>query len=361
MTTPRHTGSDTVELSPREREILRALIRAHVLTGEPVGSRTLAGGGAALGSAATIRAGMSSLEDKGLLAKPHTSAGRVPTDAAYRVFVDRLMERPRVDSGDARAIESALRAVRGEFEGLLAEASRLLSRHSAHVGVVVAPELRRIVVDRLELVRLSGRRVLAVLVGRSGSVHHRMLDDVDDVDQDELDRICRFLNDEFAGTTLPRMRRELLRRMGEERSRLDSLVARGLDLGSRAVAIEDDDGDVFVEGTANLLDHPEFADVERMRSLLSALDEKKRLVRWLGRVLESQGVQVLIGSEAPDASLDGVSLVASPYGAGDRVMGTVGIVGPVRMPYGRAVALVDFLSRSLTHLLTEGDRGDRYR
>jgi heat-inducible transcriptional repressor len=361
VTTPRHNGSETVELSPREREILRALIRAHVLTGEPVGSRTLAGGGPSLGSAATIRSGMSSLEAKGLLAKPHTSAGRVPTDAAYRLFVDRLMDRPRMGVGDARAIESALRAVRGEFEDLLAEASRQLSRHSAQVGVVVAPELRRIVVDRLELVRVSGARGLAVLVGRSGSVHHRMLDDVGGVDQEELDRISRFLNDEVAGRTLPQMRAELVRRMGEERSRIDSLVARGLDLGRRAVAIEDGDREVFVEGTTNLLSHPEFADVDRMRSLLSALEEKTRLVRWLGRVLESQGVQVLIGSEATDARLDGVSLVASSYRAGERVLGTVGIVGPVRMPYGRAVALVDHLSRSLTHLLTEGDAENRTR
>lgn len=349
-------------MSPRERDILRALVRAHVLTGEPVGSRTLASAGRDLGSAATVRAGMSSLEDKGLLAKPHASAGRVPTDAAYRLFVDHLMGRPRMGACDAQAIEAALRSVRGEFADLLAEASRQLSRHSAHVGVVVAPELRRIVVDRLELVRVSSGRILAVLVGRSGSVHHRMLEAPEDVPQEELDRVSRFLNDEFGGMTLPRMRAELVRRMGEERSRLDALVARGLEIGRRAVDVDDDvEGEVFVEGTANLLEYPEFSDVERMRALLSALDEKKRLVQWLGRVLESTGVRVLIGSEDPDARLDGISLVASSYRAGERVMGTVGIVGPVRMPYGRAMALVDFLSRSLTHLLTEGDTESRHR
>jgi heat-inducible transcriptional repressor len=231
----------------------------------------------------------------------------------------------------------------------------VLSRFSSGVGLVVAPEIRRIVVERVEFARLGGRRVMAIVVGRSGVVHHRMLEVDPAIDQEELDRVCRYLNDEFRGMTLPRMRDELLRRMSEERARLDRLVSRSLELGRQAIEVEDDETELFVEGTANLVDHPEFADVGRMRSLLSALDEKTRLVQLLGHVLDGGGVQVLFGSEEPDAPLDGISLVASRYRAGERALGSIGIVGPTRMSYVRAIALVDHLARRLTELLTDPD------
>ena len=355
MSTSRKPSREVLDLAPREREILRALIHAHVLTGEPVGSRTVADSGRDVGSSATVRAAMGVLEERGLLAQPHTSAGRVPTDAAYRMFVDHLMGPVRIPAASAQQIDEALRSVGGEFEDLLAQASRMLSRFSSGVGLVVAPEIRKIVVERVEFARLGGRRVMAIVVGRSGVVHHRMLEVDSSIDQEELDRVSRYLNDEFRGMTLPRMREELLRRMTEERARLDLLVSRSLELGRQAVEVQDEDTEMFVEGTANLVDHPEFADVGRMRTLLFALDEKTRLVQLLGRVLDSGGVQVLIGSEAPDASLDGLSLVASRYRAGERALGSIGIVGPTRMSYVRAIALVDYLARRLTELLADPD------
>jgi len=356
--TRQRSGSDEdFDLGPREREILKALILAHVSTGEPVGSKTVAVTAREVGSAATVRAAMGVLEDKGLLVQPHTSAGRVPTDAAYRLYVDRLMGRPRMAATSATAIDAALERVRGELDDLLVEASRLLSRHSAQVGIAVAPELRRIVVERIEFARLAGRRVMAILVGRSGVVHHRMLELDEPVDQDELDRVSRMLNEQFGGMTLPTMREALLHGMAEERARLDRMFARSLELGRRAVEVEDGDADVFVEGTANLIDQPEFADLGRMRALLSALERKERLVRLLGSVLESRGVQVLLGSEAPGTLPDGLSVVASRYRAGARVMGAVAVVGPTRMPYARTVALVDHLARRLTLLLTDVDSG----
>ncbi len=355
MSTSRKATREPFDLAAREREILRALIHAHVLTGEPVGSRTVADSGRDVGSAATVRAVMGALEDRGLLAKPHTSSGRVPTEAAYRLFIDHLMGPARIPAASAQQIDDALRSVGGEFEDLLSQASRVLSRFSSGVGLVVAPEIRRIVVERVEFARLGGRRVMAIVVGRSGVVHHRMLEVDPAIDQEELDRVCRYLNDEFRGMTLPRMREELLRRMSEERARLDRLVSRSLELGRQAIEVEDDETELFIEGTANLVDHPEFADVGRMRSLLSALDEKTRLVQLLGRVLDGGGVQVLFGSEEPDAPLDGISLVASRYRAGERALGSIGIVGPTRMSYVRAIALVDHLARRLTELLTDPD------
>ena len=338
-------------LGAREREVLRSVIRAHIVTGAPVGSKTLSLGTGMDLSPATIRTVMAELEERGLLVQPHTSAGRVPTDTAYRLYVDHWMGASRVVPAQAQAIDEALRTRRDVAE-LLEEASRQLSRLSHHVGVVLAPELRRIVIEHLEFVRLDPRRVVAVLVDRTGVVHNRIVEEADTSDQEELDRVGRWLTDQFAGLTLQQMREELLRRVSEDRA--------AYDLARKAVepAAGEAGGDLFVEGMANLLDEPAFADLDRMRAILKTLEEKSRLVELLGRVLDGEGVQVVIGSENPLPGLADCSLVTSTYGAGDRVLGTVGVVGPTRMEYARTVALVDHLAKVLTRLLSSpGARG----
>jgi heat-inducible transcriptional repressor len=341
-------GRDRVRpagLGAREREVLKSVIRAHVVTGAPVGSKTLSLGTGMDLSPATIRTVMAELEERGLLVQPHPSAGRVPTDTAYRLYVDHWMGAPRVVPAQAQAIDEALRTRRDVAE-LLEEASRQLSRLSHHVGVVLAPELRRIVVEHLEFVRLDPRRVVAVLVDRTGVVHNRIVEDAEASNQEDLDRLGRWLTEQFAGLTLQQMREELLRRVSEERA--------GLALARKAVepAGGEPEGELFVEGMANLLDEPAFADLDRMRAVLKTLEEKSRLVELLGRVLDGEGVQVVIGSENPLPGLADCSLVTSSYGAGDRVLGTVGVVGPTRMEYARTVALVDHLAKVLTRLLS---------
>jgi heat-inducible transcriptional repressor len=346
------SANDPLRLEGRQVEVLRAIIRQHVETGEPIASRT-ATQSTRLGlSAASIRSIMSELEDLGLLSQPHTSAGRVPTDHAYRYYVDQLLGKPRMTAGHAEAIELALSKRRGEVDGLLGQASRQLSQLSNNVGLVLAPALRRIIVDHLEFVRLDARRVVAILVGRSGVVHNRILHLIQVPDQPELDQCGRYLSDEFGGKTLPEMRESLGRKMGEERAAYDQMLARRLELGRKALERTEQESELFVEGAANLLDAPEFADQESMRTLLRALDQKSTLIELLNRVLEDEGVQVVIGSENEDSGLSECSVVASSYGAPDRVIGTVGIVGPKRMEYARAVALVDYLAQLLTRLLS---------
>ena len=344
------------DLDAREREVLRSVIRAHVATGAPVASKSLVARSLDL-SPATIRAIMAELEERGLLVQPHTSAGRVPTDAGYRMYVDRLMDPARVNASLAQAIDDAMARSRREIPDLLEEASRQLSRFSHQVGVVLAPELRRIVVEHLEFVRLDPRRVVAVLVDRAGLVHNRILD-AEGLSQEELDRVGRRLTDEYGGRTLTEMRADLLARMREDRLAYDRLVSAGLELGRQVAEAGDRaGGGVFVEGASNLVGGPDFPDVERSKALLRTLEEKSRLVDLLGRMLEGGGVQIVIGRENPLADLTDVSLVASTYGAGERILGTVGIVGPTRMEYARAVALVEHLAGVLTRLLTSGESG----
>ncbi len=351
MTKPPEEGSD-VNLDPRETEILKSVIRAHIVSGEPVGSRTVSREIALDLSPATIRNIMADLEERGLLRQPHPSAGRLPTERAYRLYVDRLMDRARVADREARAIDEALVRSRGEIPELLAEACRQLSRFSHHVGVVLAPEFRRIVVERLELVRLDGQRAVVILVDRTGVVHNRILELDEPVEQERLDRIGRYLTEHFGGKTLPVMRQELLKGMQAESAAYDRLLARTLELGRKATEGAEGGAEVFFEGASNLVGSPDFADLSKMKALLRTLEEKNRLVEILSRVLEGEGVQVVIGGETPGLELPGLALVASTYSSGDRVMGTVGVVGPTRMEYAEAIALVDHLARVLTRLLS---------
>lgn len=339
------------ELAPesRQAEVLREVVRQHIRSGEPIGSAAVTRG-ARLGlSPASVRSVMAELEERGLLCRPHASAGRIPTDRAYRLYVDSLQPRPRMAPTEAQAIEQALAGSRGE---LFVEASRQLSRFSQQVALVLAPDLDRIVVDHLELVRLDAQRVMAIVVARSGVVHNRILPVDEPLDPAELERIGRYLSTEFGGLTLPAMRAALERSLGQERAIYDRLLARSLELGRRAVDLGHE-AELFVEGASNLLSLPDFADLEQLRALLRTLEDKRTLIDLLERLIESAGVQVVIGQENPLFDLTRCSLVASTYGAGGRVLGSVGIVGPIRMPYGRAMALVDHLSRVLSQMLSE--------
>jgi len=340
------------DLDDRSGEILKSVIQAHVLTGDPVGSRTLSRGAGLDLSPATIRNVMSDLEERGLLSQPHASAGRIPTDLAYRLYVDRLMSLPTIDAGHAHEIDEALQLRRREIPELLGEAARQLSRVSHHVGVVLVPDMRRIVVERLEFVRLDGRRVVAILVDRSGVVHNRILEVEDAFDQHELDRVGNELSERFAGRTLPAIREAIAKEILDERSAYDRRRARLLSLGRDALAIDEEATDVLVQGASNLVGAMDAGDLERTKELLQMLEQKGRLVDMLESVLTGEGVQVVIGHENPVSSLSDLSVVATTYRAGDRVLGTVGVVGPTRMEYARAIALVDYLAHVLTRFLT---------
>jgi heat-inducible transcriptional repressor len=342
------------ELDARQTSILSAVIHEHVLTGEPVGSQRVARVARLNLSSASVRGIMADLEDRGLLLQPHTSAGRIPTDRAYRIYVNRMLGRPRpMADTDAQAIDEALSSSRGEIPELLGEASRQLSAFSNQVGLVLAPELGRIIIERLEFVQLSQRRIMAILVGRSGVVHNRVLDIDEALSQPELEHIGRYLTDNFAGRTLPRMRELLKRRISEERAAYDKLVASSLKLGRQATAVEAGEGEVFVDGASNLCESPEFADLAVIRSLLKTLEEKERLIGLLSQLLDGEGVRVMIGDENPLSDLARCSVVASSYGAEGQVMGSVGIVGPTRMQYSKVIPLVDYLARVISRFLSE--------
>lgn len=344
----------------RAQEVLRLVIKEHVRTGEPVSSRFVSRTHPERLSAATIRSIMADLTDEGYLAQPHTSAGRVPTDRGYRYFVDEVLASRRgLPRRDARKIEELLLSTR-EIEDVLDQSSRMLSSLTRQVGVVIAPDLESAILEHVEFVRVAQSRVVAIFVSRSGLVTHRVIDTDEDIAQRDLDAISARLREHFTGMTLPDVRRRLISSLREDREWIERLGQRAAQAVARFLEepFPEETGGLILQGTSQLLDAPEFADLERLRDVMRVLEERTRLLRLLDRCLETTGVQVIIGSEFQEPSLAPISIVASRYRAGEQLKGLVGIVGPRRMEYARAVSVVDHFARSISQALARHHDSD---
>jgi heat-inducible transcriptional repressor len=337
-------------LDERRREVLRSLIDLHIETGEPVGSESLARALNRVVSPATLRNIMADFEAVGYLSHPHTSAGRLPTDAGYRVYVDSLMGTRPLDPGAASAIESELRGTAPDQ--VLEKAAQLLSRLSGSVGLVLARDFDRASFRHLDLVRLSPPRVLVVMVSQTGTVTNKVIEVQEPLDSDQLQACANYLNLHFAGQTLAAIRARLVDMMKEERGLYDSLLQNVVALGERAFAAEPAAGkDLYVEGASNILDPRIFEDLERMKALFKAFEEKSRLVRILNACLTGDGVRIVIGRENPDPDLHDTSLVAASYRIPGEPEWGLGVLGSTRMEYASVVSLVDHVARAVSRSL----------
>lgn len=342
-------------LDDRRREVLRTLIDLHVETGEPVGSESLCRALDRALSPATLRNIMADLEALGYLGQPHTSAGRVPTDEGYRLYVDSLMGHQPLGPAEADAIATELASLDDSVERTLERASHLLSRLSHQVGFVLAPDIGRTSFRHIDLVRLGHPRVLVVMVSSSGIVTHKMIDVEDELRPEELQACANYLNAHFAGITLGEIRARLLELMREEQALYDSLVQKVVALGERVFAVTEGDTSVYIDGTSNMLAPQGFEDLQRMRSLLRTFEERGRLVRILNACMSGSGIRVLIGHENPDPGLRDLSLVTKSCRVeGEAGLG-LGVLGTTRMEYAHVVSLVDHVARAVSELL----RGNR--
>ncbi len=342
-------------LDARAEEILRDIVVSYIATGEPIGSRLIARMTQEGLSPASVRNVMADLEELGLLAQPHTSAGRIPTDKGYRYYVDSLLAPGEVRARDRAMIDAQLSRVGGEHTEAMGVIPKLLSLLTHQVGYLVSPPLRDAVLKHIEFLRLHERRILVIFVDASETVSHRILDTEEDYAREDLERAGRYLVGEFAGLTLKQIRERLVALMAEEKAAFDRMMKDAVALGTRYLDAESEERTMVMEGTTNIMKHPEFADVETMRRLFETFEEKHRLVKLLDRWLDRSGVRVLIGSESDDPALGSLSLVASPYHLGDGGTGWLGVLGPTRMEYERAVTLVGYVSRLLSNYLTRHD------
>lgn len=350
----------------RGQIILSAIINEHLISGEPVGSRTIADkfANASGLSSASIRNVMGELEDMGLLEQPHTSAGRIPTDAGYRFYVDNMLGVLSISNED-------LRVISGEFglsdldltdapDRLMERTSQLLSALSNNVGIVVSPSLANDRLQHIEFVNLSENRILVVLVSAPNIVHNKIIRLKVAFSNDELNRTARYLNTEFGGKSLAEIRTAIMGLMHEEKTLFDKLLQTAVILCSESIEDEEDNpGEIFVDGTSNILTKSDFADLERLRELLRTIGEKSRLMQILNECIErgektKGSVQVVIGSENPTPSFQNCTLITAPYRIGNSsATGTLSVLGPTRIEYARMISIVSYLARVLEKMMVE--------
>lgn len=349
---------DPDRLGARDREILKDVILTYILSAEPVSSRSVAKHGHLGLSAATIRNVMADLEEWGYLVQPHTSAGRVPTAAAYHLFIESMMETRKLPAKERRYIEENLKGSAADADQLVGVTSHLLSELSQQVGIVVTPGWGETVLKAVDFVPVSGRRVLCVVVSSTGFIDNKLIETEEEIPRQELVRISNYLTENFAGQTLRQVRDQILRMMAEERAQMDRAMARTIELARTGLDL-DSGPEVVVDGAETLLVRPELSDIQRVRKMFEAFTDKARLVRMLNQCLQGSGVRVLIGEDNDLTSELDFSLVAMPYGVGEQTLGTLGIFGPSRMDYQKVIPLVHFLGDTLSRALAEAFAGGK--
>ncbi|APW72416.1 MULTISPECIES: heat-inducible transcriptional repressor HrcA [Sphingopyxis] len=346
MTTP-----PIIELTTRARDVFRLVVDAYLETGQPVGSRTLSKLATLNLSPASIRNVMQDLEELGLLASPHTSAGRLPTEQGLRLFVDGMMQVAEPSAEDRAQIEASL-AEGGPIESALAHATAALSGLSACAGLVLVPKHER-VLKQVAFVPMSDEQALVVLVAADGTVENRVIAIPPGLQPSTLVEAGNYVSAMLAGLTLAEAQARVRRELEAERIAIDRAAA---DLVSRGLAIWSVDGTdrpvLIVRGQANLLDESAVGDLDRVRLLLDELETKQDIAHLLDSAREGSATRIFIGSENKLFSLSGSSVIAAPYhGSDGRVVGVVGVIGPTRLNYARIVPMVDFTAQSLSRLI----------
>ena len=344
-------NTPVAELSTRAREVFRLVVEGYLESGTPVGSRTLARLGGLSLSPASIRNVMQDLEELGLLAAPHTSAGRMPTETGLRLFVDGMMQASEPTEEERAAIHAQAYG-NGPVEETLAATSAVLSGLSACAGIVLMPRAEP-VLRHFSLLPLSQDRAVAVLVGEDGTVENRVLDLPANTPPSALTQAANYITARLAGLTLGEAEVRLADEIAAGRAALDA-TARGL--VARGLAIWSEDGArrpiMIVRGAANLIDTAAAADLDRVRQLLDEIEGKEEIARLLDTARGARACKIFIGAENKLFSLSGSSVIAAPYHAANgRVVGVVGVIGPTRLNYARVVPMVDFTAQTLTRLM----------
>jgi len=340
------------DLDDRKSAILRAIVSRYVRSGEPVGSKTLVDSFKLKVSSATVRNEMAALEEAGFIYQPHTSAGRIPTDAGYRFFVDTWGRDVRLPAAQARQVQRLLGEPRWELEDSLRKTAGLLSTLTHHAAVVFAPALDKSVVKRVELVRLTGNRAMTLLVTDTGRVENHIVLIPEGLDDVQMDQAADMLNRLIDGTGLeqtPAKIRDNLERFPLELRDAVQTVAEALEkeLGAR------ESERVFLEGAANIVDEEKFADLETVRQVIGTLEHRRLLLEVLADALSYGSVNVMIGSENNAEEMQFCSVITAPYGLEDSIVGSLAVVGPTRMDYRRSIAAVNEVAGALGRLLTD--------
>jgi len=337
-------------LSTRKRDILRAIVLDYIKTAQPVGSRTIARRYIAGLSPATIRNEMSDLEEMGYLLQPHTSAGRIPSQKGYRYYVDELMEAADLQKEEKGTINKVFseRKIR-EFEGIIKHTCQLLSSLTNYTSLILGPHLKKSAFEKLQIMPIDLQRGLLVLVTDTGFVKNKLINLPQSLSMSELSRIVTYLNAKLKGLTVDKITASLIRELRHDLYYHVKFLEDMFTLLEESLA--EDERKVFLGGTTNILNQPEFGDIEKVKALLSLFEQDSQLAKLLARpVVGVDGVIIKIGQENVLKEVQECSLVMTTYCLGKEVVGTVGLLGPTRMEYSKAVAVLQHVVSSLNKL-----------
>ncbi len=338
-------------LNERERKILGALIAHYIQTADPVGSRVIANRYNLGISPATVRNTLQDLEELGLLEQPHTSAGRVPTDTGYRLYVDRMIHPEPLSQREKEQIKKEIGADPAAVDRILEQTSRILAALSSQLGISIAPSFQKGVLTRIELVPVAERKILVIVAVKGGLARSILLEGEAKVDAFALEETSRILNERLSGRSLGEIQKTLAERFQGISSGDPKLIKLFLD-HSEALLHTSQSEQVHLEGTANILRQPEFRDPEKSTSLVGFIEERKSLVEIISAKGIREGIVITIGHENERDETKNLSMVTSTYQVGD-MKGTIGVIGPTRMPYSKLVSIVDYTAKLLTEILSE--------
>jgi heat-inducible transcriptional repressor len=331
-------------LDERAKLLLKALVERYIADGQPVGSRTLSKASGLELSPATIRNVMSDLEELGLIASPHTSAGRIPTNRGYRLFVDTMLT---VQKGELLT----QRLAPDQPQKVIANAANMLSSLSHYVGVVMAPK-RASVFRHIEFLRLSEKRVLLIIVSPEGDVQNRVIFTEADYSQGQLLEASNYLNAHYAGMAIEQVRLRVKQELVNLQSEIASLMQAAVQMSSEALS--EDEGDVVISGERNLLSVSDFSsDMGNLRQAFDLFEQKTQLMRLLDVSSQAEGVRIFIGGESQFVPIQELSVVSAPYEVDGHIVGTLGVIGPTRMPYERMIQIVDITSKMVGNALSQ--------
>ena len=331
-------------LDERAKLLLKALVERYIADGQPVGSRTLSKASGLELSPATIRNVMSDLEELGLIASPHTSAGRIPTNRGYRLFVDTMLT---VQKGELLT----QRLAPDQPQKVIANAANMLSSLSHYVGVVMAPK-RASVFRHIEFLRLSEKRVLLIIVSPEGDVQNRVIFTEADYSQSQLIEASNYLNAHYAGMAIEQVRMRVKQELVNLQSEIASLMQAAVQMSSEA--LNEDEGDVVISGERNLLSVSDFSsDMGNLRQAFDLFEQKTQLMRLLDVSSQAEGVRIFIGGESQFVPMQELSIVSAPYEVDGHIVGTLGVIGPTRMPYERMIQIVDITSKLVGNALSQ--------
>ncbi|MGD8378022.1 MAG: heat-inducible transcriptional repressor HrcA [Gammaproteobacteria bacterium] len=335
-------------LNERAQHLLKVMVERYIQEGQPVGSRLLSRDSGLDLSPASVRNVMADLEELGFVQSPHTSAGRVPTVKGYRFFVDTLLTVRPIDRREVQRMESELVATLGDPQELVASTSTLLSGITRLAGVVTLPRREHSSWRQIEFLPLSDNRVLAILVINEREVQNRILHLEGGYSSSQLQKAANYLNAHFAGRDLNEVRESLLREMREARESMNELMLTAISMAEQVFGGEDEgEGEYVIAGQTNLMEFAELSDVEKLRRLFDAFNQKRDILHLLDKCVTASGVQIFIGEESGYQVLDECSVVTSPYEVDGEVVGVLGVIGPTRMAYERVIPIVDVTARLL--------------